>query len=95
MADEAALATAEAIKRFRAAVRLELSIAGDYVIGRHLKEIKDLAAREIASGGIPALENGMGSKAKQIADGLSRVFEAEIESVLKALPAGSSDDSSA
>ncbi len=32
MADEAKLAEAEAIKRFRAAVRLELSIAGDYII---------------------------------------------------------------
>lgn len=82
MADESALAKAEAIKRFRAAVRLELSIAGDYVIGRHIDAIKALADQEIAKGGVPALESGMGSKAKQIADGLSKVFEQEIERLL-------------
>ena len=81
---EAELAKAEAIKRFRAAVRLELSIAGDYIIGRHIDEIKALADREIAAGGVPALEKGMGSKAKQIADALSEAFEEQVPKLLAA-----------
>ena len=93
MATEQDLAKAEAIKRFRSAIRLELSIAGDYVIGRHIDQIKDMADKEIASGGIPALESGMGSKAKQIADRLSAAFEVEVENLL-ALTVGTDDSSS-
>lgn len=82
MADETSLAKAEAVKRFRSAVRLEFSLAGDYVIGRHLDEIRRRAEEEIARGGIPALEAGMGSLARQIADKLQPAFEAAVAKAL-------------
>ena len=83
MATEAKLAKAEAIKRFRSTVRLELTIAGDYVIGRSIDKIIALADEQIEAGGIPALESGVGgSMAKQIADRLSAAFERELEQVL-------------
>jgi hypothetical protein len=84
MATEADLAKSEAIKRFRAAVRLEMSIAGDWVIGRHLDSIKEQISREISSGGLPALERGVGSWAKQIADSLSPMIEREVTKLLEA-----------
>jgi len=78
MASDQDLAKAEAIKRFRSAVRLELSIAGDWIIGRHLDELRAAADRQIASGGVPALERGLGTAAKKIADALSPMIEREI-----------------
>lgn len=87
MPTEADLAKLEAVKRFRAAVRLELSIAGDYVIGRHIDQLKAMADREIASGGVPALNNGVGSMAKKVADALSAAFEDELTKLLE-LPSG-------
>lgn len=84
MVTDAELAQAEAIKRFRAAVRLEMSIAGDWVIGRHLDAIKAQAKAELSSGGLPALERGVGSWAKKIADSLSPMIEREITHLLEA-----------
>lgn len=76
---EIQLAKREAIKRFRSAVRLEMSIAADYVIGRRLPQLESLIDREIATNGLPALEAGVGSKAKQIADILSSKFEEALD----------------
>jgi hypothetical protein len=95
MATEADLAKMEAIKRFRSAVRLELTIAGDYVIGRHLDGIKSMCDKQIAAGGVPALESGMSSKAKQIADGLSAAFESQLGKLLGELPPGDTSDTAA
>lgn len=84
MATDADLAKAEATKRFRAAVRLEMSIAGDWVIGRHLDTLKAQMDREIAQGGLAALEAGTGSWAKKIADAVAPMIEREITALLEA-----------
>ncbi len=91
MASDTALAKAEAIKRFRSGVRLELSVAGDWVIGRHLDALKAKIDDELAQGGIPALDSGVGSWARQIADRMAPMIERELGLLLEA---GDGSDSS-
>lgn len=81
---EVALAKAEALKRFRAAVRLETSIAADYVIGMNLPTLKKRMDDEVAAGGIPALQSGTSSLARAIAEELSKAMEPILQKVLEA-----------
>jgi hypothetical protein len=75
---EVRLAKAEALKRFRSAVRLELAIAGDRVIGIHAEKIKDRMDEMITDGGLPALERGMGTWARRVADELIGVLDDQL-----------------
>lgn len=83
MADlEILKAKAEAVKRLRNAIRLELAIVGDRLIMDQKDELDSLMDREIANGGLPALDRAVNVYIWQFA----REFEAIVKGAVQQLP---------